>query len=176
MKWRQGAALKDNIMTFGLLAALPIISLIGWLSMFGLKHRSLFAGDIAGLVYHLALIPLVDHLPGGPEVKFAGYLWLFMDALVDMVSINHIGEKTVWALRMGVHLFAAIWICGVSWGLGGVALWIGIPLGLFLAVHATFLADVKNSMAILGIGVVPAMSAWLLALSYHFLMGANLAF
>lgn len=161
-------------MNLALLATLPLVSLAGWLSMFGLKHRSLFAGDVAGLVYHLALIPLVEHLPGGPAVKFAGYLWLFMDALVDMVSINHIGEKTVWAMRMGVHLFAAIWICGVSLGLGGPALWSGMPLGLFLAVHAVFLADVKNSKAILGIGVVPSMSAWLIALAFHFLAGASL--
>lgn len=163
-------------MTFGLLAALPLVSLVGWLSMFALKHRSLFAGDVAGLVYHLALVPLVEHLPGGPEVKFAGYLWLFMDALVDVVSINHIGEKSVWAMRMGVHLFAAIWICGVSWGLGGAAMWIGLPLGLLLAVHAIFLADVNNSKAILGVGVVPAMSAWLVAISVHFTLSAGLPF
>lgn len=162
-------------MTSGFLVALPLVSLAGWLSMFGLKHRSLFAGDIAGLVYHLALVPLVQHLPGGPEVKFAGYLWLFLDALVDMVSINHIGEKTVWALRMGVHLFAAIWICGVSYGLGGTAMWIGLPLGLFLALHAVLLADVKHSKAILGIGVVPVMSAWLIALAFHFQTGTSLA-
>lgn len=156
-------------MTAGLLVALPLVSLGGWLTMFGIKHRSLFAGDIAGLVYHLALIPLVQHLPGGPEVKFAGYLWLFLDALVDVVSINHIGEKPVWALRMGVHLFAAIWIGGVSWGLGGAAMWIGLPLGGFLALHAIFLADVRNSKAILGVAVVPAMSAWLITLGAHFL-------
>jgi len=155
-----------------ILVALPLISLGGWLTMFGIKHRSLFAGDIAGLVYHLALIPLVQHLPGGPEVVFAGYLWLFVDALVDMVSINHIGQKTVWALRMGAHLFAAIWICGVSWGLGGAAMWIGLPLGGFLALHAIFLADVKNSKVILGVGVVPVMSAWLISLAAHFLVSA----
>ncbi|GEM_PF-2906549 len=160
----------------GFIVTLPLVSLAGWLSMFGLKHRSLFAGDIAGLVYHLALIPLVQHLPGGPEVKFAGYLWLFMDALVDMVSINHIGEKTVWPLRMGAHLFAAIWICGVSWGLGGAAVWIGLPLGLFLAFHAIFLPDVKHSKAILGIAVVPVMSAWLIALEFHILTGTILVF
>lgn len=154
-------------MTSSLLLALPIVSLAGWLSMFGLKHRSLYAGDVAGLVYHLALIPLVDHLPGGPEIKFAGYLWLFLDALIDVVSINHIGEKIVWALRMGVHLFAAIWICGTSWEMGGPAMWIGLPLGAFLAAHAIALADVKNSKAILGIFVVPVMSAWLIALFLH---------
>jgi hypothetical protein len=155
-------------MSSHILVVLPLVSLAGWLCMFALKHRSLFAGDLCGLVYHLALIPLVQHLPGGPEIKFAGYLWLFMDALVDMVSINHIGEKNVWALRVGVHLFAAIWICGVSYGLGGLSPWIGIPLGLFLAGHAIFLADVKQSKAILGVSVVPLMSAWLLTLAWHF--------
>lgn len=159
-------------MTYSMfLISAPLVSLTAWLAMFALKHRSLFAGDLAGLVYHLALVPLVEYLPGGPAVKFAGYLWLFMDALVDVVSINHIGENTVWALRMGVHLFAGIWICGVSWGLGGVAMWIGLPLGLFLLVHAIFLPDIQNSKAILGIGVVPAMSAWLVALEVNLLSG-----
>lgn len=145
----------------------PLASLLGWLSMFSLKHKNLWAGDMAGLVYHLALIPLVQHMPGGPAVQFAGYLWLFMDALVDIASINHIGERTVWALRMGVHLFAAIWICGVSWGLGGVTMWIGLPLGIGLLSHATLLADHKHSKIILGVFVVPVMSCWLVALAYQ---------
>ncbi|MBI1417953.1 MAG: hypothetical protein GC146_12085 [Limimaricola sp.] len=143
---------------------LPLVSLAGWLTMFAIKHRNLFAGDLAGLVYHLALIPLVQQLPGGPVVRFAGYLWLFLDALVDIVSINGIGSDIAWALRMGVHLFAAVWICGASWGLGGPSLWVGLPLGLGLALHAIFLAKVPNNKAILGIFVVPMMSAWLVSL------------
>lgn len=67
---------------------LPLISLAGWLTMFAMKRRSLFAGDCAGLVYHLALLPVVRLLPGGPEVVFAGYLWLFSDALVDNQGQN----------------------------------------------------------------------------------------
>ena len=154
------------------LTYLPLLSLAGWLSMFAVKHRNLHAGDVAGLIYHLALVPLVQVLPGGPEVKFAGYLWLFMDALIDVISINKIGEKVVWALRMGVHLFAAIWICGVSWGLGGAVMWIGLPLGAGLAVHAIFLADLPNTKAVLGIPVVPLMSAWLIALHFSLSSGA----
>jgi hypothetical protein len=50
-------------MTSEVLIALPLVSLLGWLSMFGLKHRSLFAGDIAGLVYRLAFIHLVELSP-----------------------------------------------------------------------------------------------------------------
>ena len=145
---------------------LPLLSLAGWLSMFALKHKSLWAGNMAGLVYHLALIPLVEHLPGGMAVKFAGYLWLFMDALIDLCSINHMSEKNVWALRMGVHLFAGIWIFGVSWGLGGFALAIGLVLSLGLLLHASCLADHPQSKMILGVFVVPIMSAWLLVLQY----------
>lgn len=153
-------------MSTQLIVFLPLLSLAGWISMFALKHRSLWAGNMAGLVYHLALIPLVEHLPGGMAVKFAGYLWLFMDALIDICSINHMSEKNVWALRMGVHLFASIWIFGVSWGLGGITMGIGIILSLGLFLHATFLPDHRNSKMILGFFVIPIMSAWLLALQY----------
>ncbi len=155
------------------LICLPAISLAGWLSMFAIKHRSLRVGDMAGLVYHLALVPLVGILPGGPAVKFAGYLWLYMDAFIDVVSINHIGQSVAWSLRMGVHLFAAIWICGVSWELGGIIGWLGLPLGLGLAVHAILLADTPGNKRILGLFVIPMMSAWLLALQRLLLESAT---
>lgn len=70
-----------------------------------------------------------------------------MDALVEIVLINHVNERTVWGLRMGVHLFAAVWIWGVSWGLGGVAMWIALPLGIGLLAHASRLGSVAKIAA-----------------------------
>ena len=152
--------MSDTILIY-----LPLVSLAGWLSMFGLKHVNFLAGNVAGLVYHLSLIPLVARLPGGPEVVMAGYLWLYLDALIDITSINRIGDAVDWPLRMGVHLFAAIWICGVSWGLGGAVLWIGVPLGIGLGLHAVFGADLPRSRMVLGVTVLPLMSGWLIALA-----------
>lgn len=147
---------------------LPLISLAGWLAMFAMKRRSLFAGDCAGLVYHLALLPVVRFLPGGPEVVFAGYLWLFSDALVDIISINGAGRNITWAFRMGAHLFACIWITGTSMLTPGPMLYIGIPLGLGLGIHAIFCAKLERSKQILTVPVIPMMTAWLLAMAWHF--------
>lgn len=152
--------MSDTFLTW-----LPLVSLAGWPSMFGLKHINFLAGNVAGLVYHLSLVPLVARLPGGQEVVMAGYLWLYPDALIDITSINGIGDAVDWPLRMGVHLFAAIWVCGVSWGLGGAMLWIGVPLGLGLGLHAVFGADLPQSRMVLGVFVLPVMSFWLTALA-----------
>lgn len=148
------------------LALCPILSLAGWLTMFAIKHKNLKAGDVAGVIYHLSLVPLVSELSAPTAIRFAGYLWLYMDAFVDIVSINGIGQATAWSFRMGVHLFAGIWIGGVSWQLGGINLVIGLPLGLGLIFHALFFSDLPSTKQLLGIFVIPLMSAWLIGLEY----------
>lgn len=145
---------------------LPLLSMCGWVSMFASKHKSLFLGDCMGLIYHLALVPVVALLPGSAEIKLAGYLWLFSDAMVDMASINGAGHHNVWTARMCVHLPASIWIAGASLGMTGVACFIGVPLGAGLLLHALFGPFIKNTKQVLGIFVVPGMIAWLISVAY----------
>lgn len=147
-------------------ALLPLLSLCGWLLMFALKHRSLFVGDCMGLLYHLALLPVVHLLPGAIELKFAGHLWLLCDAMIDMASINGAGHDTIWKARMAVHLPAAIWIAGASFGMCGIASYIGVLLGAGLLLHALLGSRLRNSKQVLGIFVIPMMSAWLLSVAW----------
>jgi len=144
---------------------LPLLSMCGWIAMFASKHRSLFLGDCMGLLYHLALVPVVALLPGSLELKFAGYLWLFSDSMVDMASINGAGHETTWLARMCVHLPAAIWIAGVSLGMTGPASFIGVPLGVGLFLHALLGPRIENTKQVLGAFVVPGMIAWLLSVA-----------
>lgn len=147
-------------------AFLPLLSLCGWLFMFALKRRSLFIGDCMGLLYHLALLPVVQLLPGGIELKFAGYLWLFCDAMIDMASINGAGHDAIWKARMAVHLPAAIWITGASAGMSGGAFYIGMLLGPGLLLHAVFGPRIRNTKQVLGVFVIPTMAAWLGCVAY----------
>lgn len=149
---------------------LPLLSMCGWIAMFTTKHKSMFMGDCMGLIYHLALVPVVHLLPGSFEIKFSGYLWLFCDAMVDMASINGAGYENSWTARMCVHLPAAIWIAGASTGMTGAALFIGMPLGVGLLLHALFGPRIENTKQVLGVFVFPGMIAWLIAITYwlHF--------
>ncbi|AZI34677.1 hypothetical protein NT2_02_02700 [Caenibius tardaugens NBRC 16725] len=144
---------------------LPLLSMCGWIAMFASKHKSLFFGDCMGLVYHLALVPVVALLPGSAEIKFAGYIWLMSDAMVDMASINGAGHQTTWTARMCAHLPASIWIGGASLGMTGVARFIGVPLGAGLFLHALLGARIHNTKQVLGAFVVPGMIAWLLSIA-----------
>lgn len=145
---------------------LPLLSMLGWIAMFASKHRSLFVGDCMGLLYHLALVPVVALLPGGPEIKFAGYLWLFCDAMIDMASINGAGHQNVWTARMCVHLLASIWIAGASFGMTGAAQLIGVLLGAGLFLHALLGPRIERTKQVLGVFVIPGMIAWLLSVAY----------
>ncbi|WP_066796192.1 hypothetical protein [Sphingomonas soli] len=145
---------------------LPLLSMCGWIAMFASKHKSLFLGDCMGLLYHLALMPAVVLLPGSAEIKFAGYLWLFCDAMIDMASINGAGHENTWIARMCVHLLASIWIVGASLGMSGAACFIGVPLGMGLFLHALLGPRIANTKQVLGAFVVPGMIAWLLSVAY----------
>ncbi|WP_424812769.1 hypothetical protein [Roseococcus sp. YIM B11640] len=144
---------------------LPLLSMCGWIAMFASKHRSLFLGDCMGLLYHLALVPVVALLPGGSEIRFAGYLWLFCDAMVDLASINGVGHQGTWAARMCVHLPASVWIAGASFGMAGAARFIGVPLGAGLFLHALLGPRIKHTKQVLGVFVFPGMIAWLLSVA-----------
>ena len=146
---------------------LPLLAMAGWLAMFATKHRSLFLGDCMGLVYHLALIPVVQQLPGDFALKATGMIWLLGDAMIDMASINGADHETAWRARMCVHLPAALWIAGVSWQLTGAVRLVGLPLGAGLLLHALFGPRLRNTRQVLGSFVVPGMIAWLLALAIH---------
>lgn len=59
------------------------------------KSGKLWLGNCMGLVYHIALAPVVQALPALQLVKIAGYVWIFCDALIDVASINGMEEREI---------------------------------------------------------------------------------
>lgn len=91
----------------------------------------------------------------------------FCDALIDVASINSMSEKNAWALRMGVHIPATIWIIGSSISMAPVPRSVGIVLGILLALHAIFGPKIPDSKFKLFIFVLPLMTLWLTLIAYH---------
>jgi hypothetical protein len=139
-----------------------VLSCTGWIAMFAAKKSgNLWLGNCFGLIYHIALAPVVQALPAPEFVRMAGYVWIFCDALIDVSSINSMGERDVWALRMGVHIPASIWIIGSSLQMPAATLAVGVTLGGLLALHAILGPLLSNSKMKLFIFVLPGMTAWL---------------
>ena len=130
------------------------------------KTGHLWLGNCFGLLYHLALAPVVQALPAPELVRIAGYVWLFYDALIDVASINSMGEREIWALRMGVHIPASIWIIGSSLHMPALSLAVGVILGGLLALHAIAGPALPNAKMKLFVFVLPAMTAWLCLIAF----------
>jgi hypothetical protein len=139
-----------------------LLSCAGWIAMFAAKKSgNLWLGNCFGLIYHLALAPVVQALPAPEFVRIAGYVWIFCDALIDVASINSMEEREIWALRMGVHIPASIWIIGSSLQMPALALAVGVILGGLLALHAIAGPKLPDAKMKLFLFVLPAMTAWL---------------
>lgn len=139
-----------------------LLSCLGWIAMFAAKKTgNLWLGNCFGLLYHLALAPVVQGVPAPEFVRAAGYVWIFCDALIDVASINSMEEREIWALRMGVHIPASIWIIGCSLQMPALSLAVGVILGALLALHAVAGPALPNAKMRLFIFVLPAMTAWL---------------
>lgn len=130
------------------------------------KTGHLWLGNCFGILYHLALAPVVQALPAPEFVRIAGYVWIFCDALIDVASINSMGEREIWALRMGVHIPASVWIMGSSLWLPALALAVGVILSVLLALHAIAGPVLPNAKMKLFIFVLPMMSAWLCLIAF----------
>lgn len=145
-----------------------VLSCSGWIAMFAAKKTGhLWLGNCFGILYHLALAPVVQALPAPEFVRIAGYFWIFCDALIDVASINSMGEREIWALRMGVHVPASIWIIGSSLQLPALALAVGIVLGGLLALHAIAGTALPNAKLNLFVFVLPMMTMWLCLIAFN---------
>lgn len=139
-----------------------ILSCLGWIGMFvAKKSGNLWLGNCLGLVYHIALAPVVQALQAPEFVRMAGYVWIFCDALIDVASINSMDEDNIWALRMGVHISASIWIIGSSLQMPAIPLAVGVILGGLLAIHAVVGPKIPDLKPKLFIFVLPAITIWL---------------
>ncbi|CAM5256014.1 hypothetical protein [Streptomyces griseomycini] len=51
-----------------------------------------------------------------PWAKAAGYGWVTSDVLAGMLVINDVPHDTAWAVRLGGHVLAGVWIVSSSLG------------------------------------------------------------
>jgi hypothetical protein len=99
-------------------------------------------GEYLGVFFHLSILFLVSRLEAAPWAKAAGYGWVALDVLAGILMINDVAYDTAWAVRLGGHVLAGVWI--VSSSLVSRAMpvsVVGVITGLWLAAYS-FVGDV----------------------------------
>src|SRR6266566_2165155 len=71
--------------------------------------------SLFGVAAHLLLFPVVAGLAAPSWAKAAGYGWLVVDIVSNVVSLAGIGDASTSAVRFGGHVVAALWIVSASW-------------------------------------------------------------
>jgi len=71
-------------------------------------------GEYLGVFFHLSILFLVSRLTAAPWAKAAGYSWVALDVLAGILMINAIEYDTAWAVRLGGHVLAGVWIVASS--------------------------------------------------------------
>ncbi|MER7115064.1 hypothetical protein ABT332_11305 [Saccharomonospora azurea] len=71
-------------------------------------------GEYLGVFFHLSILFLVSRLEAAPWAKAAGYGWVALDVLAGILMINEVAYDTAWAVRLGGHVLAGVWIVSSS--------------------------------------------------------------
>jgi len=111
-----------------------------------------------GIVFHLALVPVVLNAPAPGWAKAAGFAWLTIDIASNVMGIAGASEASATFVRLVGHLPAGAWIIAVSWPLDGAARVVGTALGGWLAGYTLVAVAVPEAAFM---PAIVLMLAWL---------------
>lgn len=89
-------------------------------------------GGLLPVAAHLLLFPVVAALPAPPWARAAGYGWLVIDIVTDIMALNGVPDTIYLPMRYGGHVSAALWIATASWRGRGALRIVGLLLALIL--------------------------------------------
>src|SRR3990172_1320637 len=132
----------------------------------GVPPLSVILFTLFGLIFHLAMLPVIAALPAPSWAKASGFTWVVVDNMLVLLSFYNAGTELILPLRMGVHLATSTWIFGASMAHTGALRWVG-----FLVVIA--MAGVSLIGPFLGNAIVQASGLGALLLIIWIVMVGN---
>ncbi|MEV4805319.1 hypothetical protein AB0K18_35430 [Nonomuraea sp. NPDC049421] len=96
-----------------LLALLPLVLFLPAVIAF-FTDPDVAWGEYLGVFFHLSILFLVSRLEAAAWAKAAGYGWVVLDVLTGILMINGVDHDTAWAVRLGGHVLAGVWIVASS--------------------------------------------------------------
>lgn len=148
------------------LALLPLVLFLPAVVAFFVDPQVAW-GEYLGVFFHLSILFLVSRLDAAPWAKAAGYGWVALDVLAGILMINDVEYDTAWAVRLGGHVLAGVWIVSSSlvsktWPVRVV----GVVTGLWLAAYS-FVGNVLPESFLRPAGILILIWFALLAISHR---------
>lgn len=113
------------VAAFFFAAGMAVIFTMGLPEFEGQPPLSINLFTFFGLIFHLAMLPVIAALPSATWAKASGFTWVVVDNMLVLLSYYGAGADVVPPLRMGIHLATATWIFGASLTQGGAFRWVG---------------------------------------------------
>ncbi|PRY23326.1 hypothetical protein [Pseudosporangium ferrugineum] len=147
---------------FPVLAILPLIFFIPPVVSFAVDPGGVWA-EYPGILFHLAMLLLISRMRAPEWARAAGYGWITIDVLTGVLVINAVSDDLTWAVRLGGHVLAGVWIVTAAL----LTRW--LPIRIVGALCGSFLALYSFGSAFLPEQVLypasPLMLTWLALLA-----------
>jgi hypothetical protein len=104
---------RRHYLSLRLVALLPLVLFLPAVVAFFVDPDVAW-GEYLGVFFHLSILFLVSRLPAANWAKAAGYGWVVLDVLTGILMINDVDHDTAWAVRLGGHVLAGVWIVASS--------------------------------------------------------------
>jgi hypothetical protein len=91
---------------------------------------------IDAIAFHLLLFPVVAALPAPEWGRAAGYGWLVIDIVTNVMAINGVTDAGTTAMRLGGHIAAVTWVASAAWPARGWTRAVGFALALVLGTYS----------------------------------------
>ena len=134
----------------------------------GSKTKAL--GEYSGIAFHLLLLLLIFKLPSGLPSQAGGCLWVVCDVIASVGSLwnrrntGRLQTSVFTPIRMAGHLFASIWVVGVSLRLGTLGMIVGVVLAAGFVIYTLAAGRLpEKTLSVPGLFMV----LWLVLLSIH---------
>ena len=90
---------------------------------------------VLAIAQHLVVFPVVARLPAPGWTQLAGYAWLVIDMLTDLLQLGGAPKSLYLVIRLIINLAAALWIATSSWQakgkLRGIGVFVAIDFGAY---------------------------------------------
>lgn len=95
---------------------------------------------VLAVAQHLIVFPVVAALPAPRWAQVAGYTWLVVDLLTNLLQLGGASKSLYLSLRLVINLVAALWIAAASWQARGATRGIGIFVAVDFACYSLLAA------------------------------------
>jgi len=88
------------------------------------------------IAQHLIVFPIIAALPAPRWAQAAGYGWLVIDMITDLLQLGGASKSLYLVMRLAINLVAALWIFTASWQARGAMRGIGIFVAADFALYS----------------------------------------